>query len=124
MKPWAAFSARLLRQGVVGAGSHRPPSGALTSSPIPTSPVVITGRQPSPWLADTGGISQHPTGTLHAGAQLLRLASLALAGNGTTQLAKTLLKGGIRLVEKARSGRCPCVWAGSDGCQGCMGRPV
>jgi hypothetical protein len=46
------------------------------------------------------------------------------AGNGYEQLKKTAMKPGIRVMVMAMSGKCPCVWAGSGGCQGCVGRPV
>jgi len=59
---------------------------------------VIADKQPSPWLADIGGMSQHPTGTLHAGAHLLRLAILPLAGTGYEHLGKSVMKTGIRMM--------------------------
>jgi hypothetical protein len=61
------------------------------------------------------------TQMFQAGADLLRLASLALAGNSTRELGRMLLSGGIRFVERARTGRCPCDSADSEGCQDCRG---
>jgi hypothetical protein len=54
-----------------------------------------------------------------AGADLLRLASLALAGNSYRELGKTFLSGGIRFLERAMTGRCPCGWTEPEKCQDC-----
>jgi len=47
----------------------------------------------------------HATGMLHAGAHLLRLATLALAGNGYEQLGRSVMKPGIRVMVMAGSGK-------------------
>ena len=46
-------------------------------------------------------------------------ASLALAATATGNLEERSCQGGIRFVEKAMTGRCPCEWAEAEGCQDC-----
>jgi len=59
----------------------------------------------------------HATEMYQTGAHLLRLASLVLAGNGHEELGRSLVDAGMRMVEGAKTGRCPCEWAGLEDCQ-------
>ena len=59
----------------------------------------------------------HATEMYQTGTHLLRLASLVLAGNGHEELGRSLVDAGMRMVEGAKTGRCPCEWAGLEDCQ-------
>jgi hypothetical protein len=56
------------------------------------------------------------------GAYLLRVASLALAADNHRELGRSLRNAGMKLIEAAKTEKCPCQVAEPEGCQYCRGR--
>ena len=52
-----------------------------------------------------------------AGADLLRLASLALAADRLWEVGMNLVDASMRIIEGAETGKCPCHWAEPERCQ-------
>ena len=61
------------------------------------------------------------TDMFHAGADLLRLASLAMATDRFWEVGMSLFDAGVKIIEAARTGKCPCEWAEPEECQDCGG---
>jgi hypothetical protein len=62
------------------------------------------------------------TEMFQAGADLLRLASLAMATDRFWQVGTNLLDAGAKIIEAAKTGKCPCECAEPEECQDCGGR--
>ncbi|HJX65232.1 MAG TPA: hypothetical protein VJ860_14920 [Polyangia bacterium] len=71
----------------------------------------------------------HATEMFQAGADLLRLASLAMATDRFWEVGTNLLDAGMKIIEAAKTGKCPCECAKPEECQdcrreeGCLGYP-
>jgi hypothetical protein len=61
------------------------------------------------------------TEMFQAGADLLRLASLAMATDHFWKVGMSLLDAGMNLIQAAKTGTCPCDWAEPKECQDCGG---